>query len=267
MARKFFGMTDMLSAEGAVRRAARLLEERYPQADAAIVAGSFVRGGATAASDIDLVVLFERLPHAFRESFCYEGTPVDVFAHDPETLRAFFGKDVEAGKSATLTMVTEGRTIGPRPEAAVAMCAEARALLAAGPPPLEGANLALFRYLITCRVEDLEDPRPWPEHVATGAGLHAVLADFVLRAHGRWAATAKWIPRTMTAFDPALTTAFDAAFAALFERRDVDPVIAFADEVLAPFHGRLFDGYRADSKPEERVRVGPNAPPGVGEPR
>ncbi len=79
--------------------------------------------------------------------------------------------------------------------------------------------------------------------VATGAWLHAVLADFILRAQGRWAAAAKWIPRTLAAFDPAVEARFTAAFDALFERRDVAGVIAFADELLAPFGGRLFAGY------------------------
>jgi hypothetical protein len=246
-------MGAILSADDAERLAGRVLAERYPNADAGFAAGSLVRGGATETSDLDLVVLFDRLPNAYRESFFFEGLPVDAFVHDPETLRAFFGKDVEAGKSAMLTMVTEGRIVGPRPAPAEAMKAEAAGILAGGPPPLGQVNLDLFRYLITSRIEDLEDPRPWPEVLATAAWLHPVLSDFVLRANGRWAATAKWIPRTLTAFDPAFAAAFDAVFAEFFERRDAAPLIRFTEQTLAPFGGRLFDGYRADSTSETRV--------------
>ena len=88
-----------------------------------------------------------------------------------------------------------------------------------------------------------------------------MLADFILRANGRWAATAKWIPRALTVFDPALAAVFDAAFADLFERRDTGPLISFAEQTLAPFGGRLFDGYRADAKAEERIPSRPSPLP------
>ena len=246
-------MGAILTADEAARLAERVLAARYPGADSGLAAGSFVRGGATATSDLDLVVLFGRLPNAWRESFVFEGVPVDAFVHDPETLRAFFGKDVEAGKSAMLTMAVEGRIVGPDPAPAQAMKTEAQAILASGPPPFDQTQLDLFRYGITSRIEDLEDERPWPEVLATGAWLHLALADFILRANGRWAATGKWVPRALAGFDPKLAAAFDASFADLFERRDAGPLIRFAEQALAPFGGRLFDGYRAEAKAEERI--------------
>jgi predicted nucleotidyltransferase len=251
-------MGAMLTAGDAEGLAERVLRERYPLANAALAAGSLVRGGATATSDLDLVVLFSELPNAYRESFVFEGVPVDAFVHDPETLRAFFGKDVDAGKSAMLTMTAEGRIVGPRPECAKAMKSEAEAVLAKGPPSLDKATLDLFRYLITSRIEDLQDQRPWPEALATGAWLHLALADFILRANGRWAATGKWIPRALAAFDPALAAGFHAAFADLFDRRDAGPLISFAEQALAPFGGRLFEGFRAEAKAEDRIASPPS---------
>ncbi len=250
-------MGAILTARDAEQLAKRVLTERYPNADSGFAAGSLVRGGATETSDLDLVVLFNRLANAYRESFVFNGTPVEAFVHDPETLRAFFGKDVKAGKSATLTMVVEGRIVGFRPEPAEAMKAEAQVILARGPPPLDRGALDHFRYGITSRVEDLRDQRPWPEVVATGVWLHLALADFVLRANGRWAAAAKWVPRALAAFDPALATAFEAAFADLLERRDTGRLISFAEQTLAPFGGCLFDGYRADAKADERISFPP----------
>jgi hypothetical protein len=247
-------MPQILTAIEAAQLAARVLEARYPEAQAGFAAGSFVRGGATAASDLDLVVLFAALPNAWRESFVFEGVPVDAFVHDAETLRAFMQKDVDAGKPAMLTMLREARVVGPKPDSAAALRAEAEAIYAKGPPRFDDEAMGLWRYTISSRLEDLEDPRPWPEIVATGAWLYAALADFILRVHGRWAGTGKWVPRSLAAFDPAVEARFSAAFAALFERRDPAPVIAFGEHTLAPFGGRLFDGYAAKAKPEERVR-------------
>ena len=45
-----------------------------------------MRGQATETSDLDLVVVYERLEAAYRESFVHGGWPIEVFVHDPETL-------------------------------------------------------------------------------------------------------------------------------------------------------------------------------------
>jgi hypothetical protein len=69
-----------------------LLAVRYPEALLAFVAGSLSRGEGTAFSDIDVVLVFEKLEQAWRESFTFQDWPVEVFAHDLQTLRYFFLK-------------------------------------------------------------------------------------------------------------------------------------------------------------------------------
>ena len=78
-------MTDELIAI-----ATKIQQDRYPDADVIFLAGSVIRGEGTATSDLDLVVVFQQLPAAYRESFQFEGWPVEAFVHDPETLRYFF---------------------------------------------------------------------------------------------------------------------------------------------------------------------------------
>ncbi len=51
-----------------------------------MLAGSVARGAATPASDIDLVLVFERVGNAWRETVTINGIAVEIFAHDPETL-------------------------------------------------------------------------------------------------------------------------------------------------------------------------------------
>src|SRR5688572_21616157 len=63
-----------------------ILQKRFPKALFGFVAGSFHRGEATTTSDIDLVIIFEKLEFAWRESFMFEDWPVEAFVHDPETL-------------------------------------------------------------------------------------------------------------------------------------------------------------------------------------
>jgi hypothetical protein len=101
-------------AERAAQAATRVLSLRYPSAMAAFVAGSVIRGEGTEFSDIDCVVLFDRLANARRESFVFEGFPIEAFVHDPETLRWFMDDDAASGRPCIVNMVAEGRLIGPR---------------------------------------------------------------------------------------------------------------------------------------------------------
>jgi len=236
-------MGAILSRNQAVALAERILQTRYPEADAGLAAGSFIRGNATPGSDLDFVVLFAELPNARRESFLFEGVPVDVFVHTPETIRLYWQKDLDSGKPAMLTMTREGVIVGPKPAAAEMLKAEAEAIYANGPPPLEGEELERWRYLATDRLADLADARPWPEVLGTATWLYLSLSEFNPRVNGRWAGTGKWAARALAAIDPAVEGEFSAAFDALFERRDVAPLIAFGEKALAPHGGLLFDGY------------------------
>jgi hypothetical protein len=80
----------------------------------------------------------------------------------------------------------------------------------------------------------LADDRSEGVVIATGAALHIALADFALRAAGRWSATGKAIPRALAAMNPGLAAQFTTAFAALFATSNVAPVQSLVDAVLAP---------------------------------
>ncbi len=239
--------------------AGRVLAARYPDADALLLTGSFVRGEATPGSDLDLIVLYAKLPRARRELFVFEGMPVEVFLHDPETLAWSLQADIDAGKPGMHSMVADGRIQGPRPAAAERLQARAHTGLAAGPPPWGPEQLALFRYHITDRLIDLRDERDPAEATAIGVWLYLSLSELILRGRGAWAATGKWIPRHLRALDPALERDFTAAFEALFARHDAGPLIAFAEAVMAPHGGPLFEGYESLADELSRLAEDPEA--------
>jgi hypothetical protein len=80
--------------------------------------------------------------------------------------------------------------------------------------------------------------------IAVGATLHSKLADFALRAAGRWSATGKAIPRALAKMDAVLAAQYTTAFSTLFETGEVAPVQSLVDALLAPYGGRLRSGYR-----------------------
>ena len=226
--------------------AEKTLAERYPEAELAFLAGSVVRGDATATSDLDLVVVFRRLDRAYRQSFTLDGWPIEAFMHDPQTLRYFMEEvDGPRGVPSLPAMIAEGIAIPDTTALALELKDCANAVLEAGPPPLSPEESDARRYAISDMAEDLVDPRSFIEARATGIQLYPLMADFALRARGEWSATGKTLPRRLAVADPELARAFEAAFDALFEGRDAAPVIALVERILQPHGGRLRDGYEA----------------------
>ena len=99
----------MKNKESAIKTAKHVFESRYKGATVAFCAGSYIRGEATEHSDIDFVVLYPKLDQAYRESFLFNGWPVEAFVHDPDTLRYFFyEQDIPSGVPSLPSMVLEG---------------------------------------------------------------------------------------------------------------------------------------------------------------
>ena len=242
-----------------VAAAREIFAERYGGARVIFLAGSVVRGEATPTSDLDLVVVYERLPHAYREAFVHAGWPVETFVHDPETLGYHFESDRRRGIPSLQRMVSEGIEIPEASGFSAELKRLASELLEAGPPRWDEAELTRRRYRLSDWVDDIRHPRTPEELVASGTFLYADLADFFFLSQGLWTAHSKTIPRRLREVDAGFAGRFRDAFEALFAEKRQGPVITLVEEVLQPFGGILFEGFRRDSAPEDRAPSG--APP------
>ena len=230
-----------------VEAARGVWRERYAGARVIFPAGSVMRGEATETSDLDIVVVFESLPNAYREAFTFGGWPVEAFVHDPETLRWFFEKGRRSGMPSLVHMVIEGTEVPEACELSAELKREAVELYEAGPPPFDADELQLRRYRLTDWVDDIRFPRSDEELTASGASLYQDAADFFFRSRGLWSAHSKTIPRRMRETDAGFASKFLAAFEALFKEKRNAPAIALVEELLAPFGGPLFDGFRMEA--------------------
>lgn len=228
--------------------AAGIHRERYAEARVLFLAGSVLRGEATPASDLDIVVVYERLPNTYREAFVYAGWPVEAFVHDPLTLERFFEVDRRRGLPALINMVLEGVEIPEAGEFSAGVKRRARELFEAGPPPWDADELTLRRYRLTDWVDDMRFPRSPEELVATGAYLYQDAADFYFRTRGLWTAHSKTIPRRLRETDAGFAEKFLSAFDALFAEKRGEPVVSLVAELLEPFGGFLFEGFRQDAR-------------------
>jgi predicted nucleotidyltransferase len=231
--------------------------DRYKDADAVFAAGSIIRGEGTPSSDLDLVVVYAQLPSAYRESFKFDGFPIEAFVHDPETLEYFFVElDRPSGVPALPQMVVEGIEIPQASAISQGLKRRAAALIAAGPPALDRDSERRMRYCVTDLVDDLRAPRSPNEMTGAGSRLYELLADYYLRRQGLWSAKGKAIPRVLRQADATFCNTYCDAFAALFARGEPDAVIRLAEDILRESGGPLFEGFRSDAPPTWRRQPG-----------
>src|SRR5256885_4839471 len=92
-----------------VKVAREIFARKYPDARVLFLAGSIVRGEGTPHSDLYLVVIFDKLTRAYRESFHFQRFAVEAFVHDPETLSyLLFEVDRPTGIPSLAQMILEG---------------------------------------------------------------------------------------------------------------------------------------------------------------
>jgi hypothetical protein len=232
-----------------------LLETRYQGAEAIFVAGSVVRGEASTYSDLDLVVIYPKVPVAYRESFFYKDWPVEAFIHDPETIQYFFKViDPAIGRATIAEMVSEGHEVpGPTPTT-VRLKEIASSTLRNGPPALPEAEIQDRRYHISELIDDLREPRSRQELIAIASSVYGELADFYFRSQRGWTGSGKNLFKRMKKQDPVFSRRFSEAFDELFLTGQTQKVIEIAIEILAPVGGFLFEGYRRDVPVEWRPK-------------
>lgn len=249
--------------EAALRAAQTCLATRFAGASHIFVAGSIMRGDGNAFSDIDLVVIYPVLEHAWRESFSLDGFPIEAFVHDAETLAYFVEKDIEGGAPVIVNMVAHGVIVGEALEPATAMQQEAQAILAQGPRPLAGIPYETMRYFLSDLADDLRAERPADEIAAIAAQLYPRLIDLMLLGHQQWTGKGKWGPRLLRRFDPELASHAVAAFRDAVQGK-AEALLALTDLELARHGGAYFAGYRVLAPREARMampqRLSPPSP-------
>lgn len=232
--------------------AKKISESKYPDASVVFLAGSIVRGEGTPYSDLDLVVIFDKLAAAYRESFYFHSYPVEAFVHDPETLDYFFYEvDRPLGIPSLGQMVVEGIEVTKPNDLSQSLKQLAASVIALGPPKLSEVDIGKLRYNITNLVDDRQ-PLSKAEVVASGAGLYKALGGYYLRTNNLWSANGKSIPRMLEQADASLCLRFCTAFEDLFANGRPEMVISLAEALLRANGGFLFDGYRLNAPPEWR---------------
>ena len=206
-----------------------LASSRYADADCLLFGGSAARGTYNDSSDIDLVVLFSRLPNSRRETFVKDGWSIDAQLHDAETLNYVLTGDARLGSAILANFILATKPIPGETPLQKKIMKLASSIVDAGPPK---ADLTGSRYLIYNMLNDLPHLKDQHELIATASELYKLLALHVFRQEGRWLDSRKMIPRVLREIDEQLELDFYAAFQACFVAHDPSEVITLATRLV-----------------------------------
>lgn len=242
MLKDFSSRTDPLST------IQKLIKERYVEAKAVFWAGSVAANQGTSASDLDLVIVFEEVAHAYRETFIYDGWPIDAFIHDLDTLRYFCGKlEASDGKPALINMILTGQEILAQNSVSMEAKVIAADALANGPDAWNQAQIDKERFLITDILDDIKSPKNKEGQIISAVHLFEPLIQFYFRTQKKWAASGKSLMRLLKAENPDLAEEWTTAFENLIHTGDYKAVETVVTKILEPYGCYLWDGFRSDA--------------------
>ena len=70
--------------------ALKFVNRNFPKCQAAVLAGSVVRGEETETSDLDVVIFDKNFSSSYRESFIEYGWAIEAFVHNLTSYQVFF---------------------------------------------------------------------------------------------------------------------------------------------------------------------------------
>lgn len=225
-----------------LKAAKMFTEENFPGSSIVLLGGSVVRGEATSTSDLDIVVIDEKVKMAYRESLIAYEWPIEVFVHNEDTLIEYFKSDCERARPSLPKMVAEGIIIKDN-----GLCSKlkqtAEALLKEGPTEWNSSTIRMKRYFLTDLLEDFSGSSQHGETIFIAGSLAESLHEFVLRTNKKWIGSSKWIVRALKEYDIDFAKEFINSFEYFYKTGDKQLVISLVDSVLRPHGGRLFDGF------------------------
>ncbi|WP_353047938.1 nucleotidyltransferase domain-containing protein [Exiguobacterium sp. s122] len=222
--------------------AIHFISTHFPHCRAALLAGSVVRGEATATSDLDIIIFDDTLVSSYRESFIESGWAIELFAHNLTSYRPFFEQDCRRAIPSLPRMVTEGIVLKDT-NIVEDIKREARTLLDNGPEAWSDETIEMKRYFLTDTLDDLIGYKTRAEGLFIAGTLATLVCEFILRTNRQWTGSSKWSYRALERYDPLAAQELVAVLEEYYQMNETDALIRYVDKTLSPFGGRLFAGF------------------------
>lgn len=225
-----------------VEDALKIIYAKFPNCQAALLAGSVVRGEATDTSDLDMVIFDGNLFAPYRESLIDNGWPIEAFVHNFTSYKDFFKSDIERGVPSLVRMVSDGIVLKGA-DIIAPIKEEAKKLMEKGPEEWTEDLIITKRYFLTDALDDLIGSTNRAESFYIALTLANLASEFVLRVNRKWLGKSKWIYRSLKEYDEEFADRFTEAFDCFYKTDQKDKIIEIVDGIMEPYGGRLFDGF------------------------
>lgn len=237
----------MSQRETAVSDAGRCVRAWFPDARAAWLGGSSVRGTATATSDLDITVLLAEPPAPYRDTRRFERWPVELFVHTEASLAHYRDLDAARRQPTMMRLVGESLVLIDRDGSGGRLRTDCLKEVAAGPGPLPQKEIDALRYAVTNLVDDLDPVADQQEQTAVATLLWSSAAQLLLGANACWTGTGRGLVRELVTLDGQRgtdwTRRLDIGLRTALAG-DPSPLAEVAGGVLDVVGGRLLEGYR-----------------------
>jgi hypothetical protein len=214
-----------------------LVTERFPAARAAFLGAGVLSAHRTPTSDLDIVIVAAGPPMPYRESLIWRTWPVELFVQHASTIGTWFAKDRARRRPTLARMCADGVILTDADGTATAVRDQASEVLAAGPPPLEPAELDRRRYGLTDLLDDLAGSSDPGETAVICWCVLREASELALLICGSWLGSGKWLLRELRAAEPRLADDL------IHSRDDPARLASLAEDVLGRAGGRLWAGY------------------------
>ncbi|WP_059173092.1 nucleotidyltransferase domain-containing protein [Bacillus sp. FJAT-27445] len=225
-----------------IEDALKIINAKFPNCQAALLAGSVVRGEATETSDLDMVIFDGNLFAPYRESLIDNGWPIEAFVHNLTSYRDFFKSDIEQGVPSLVRMVSDGIVLKGA-DIIDPIKKEANQLMEIGPEEWPDELIVTKRYFLTDALDDFIGSTNRAESIFIAVTLANLASEFVLRVNRKWIGKSKWIVRSLKEFDEEFAERFTEAFDRFYKTDQKDKIIELVEDILEPYGGRLFEGF------------------------
>lgn len=213
----------------------------YPPALGAMLSGSQARHQGHAGSDLDIVIL-NSVGQPHWATFEEDGWPIEAFVMTPLSYANMFM--VEAGRRwpVYLRMSLEGLILFDTGGQIAQLQRDAQQVMATGPAPLNGEELAQTRYHLTSVLSDISDIEDVEEIRILAQDLVTSLIDSYLGYSRHWLGNGKWRWRYLRHCSPQVAAELSQAMIALEQHSDKEPLLNFTRSILSLLGGPLFAG-------------------------
>lgn len=223
--------------------AQKFIEENYENCRAAILAGSVVRGEATATSDLDIIIITRCSQAPYRVSQYRNAWPVEAFVHTEKSFYEYSRQDLERRLPRLPLMISEGLILKDENGLAVSLKNYSLDIIQQGVKPLSRAELCQQRYEITELLDDLiGSSQPEQDYFIINE-LIITLGNLILVCNGEWKARGKWVARALKNLDQVLYREMIQSLQVFYQQGDKKRLLAFMERELKRCGGRLFAGF------------------------